>query len=136
VSRTTYSRLFSAIGTTFGNGNGSTTFNLPDFRGEFIRAWDAGRGVDAGRTLGSGQGDAIRNIVGRTDNLVSFSSGAVTNTGALAGSVDSQAFVGRTGSNSAGYYRDVTFDASRVVPIASENRPRNIALAAFIFAGA
>lgn len=33
VSRTTYAKLFAAIGTTYGNGNGSTTFNLPDLRG-------------------------------------------------------------------------------------------------------
>ena len=55
VSRSTYSSLFSAIGTTFGNGNGSTTFNLPDLRGEFIRGWDDGRGVDSGRAFGSNQ---------------------------------------------------------------------------------
>jgi phage-related tail fiber protein len=47
--------LFSAIGTTYGAGDGSTTFNLPDLRGEFIRGWDDARGVDAGRTLGSAQ---------------------------------------------------------------------------------
>lgn len=55
VSRTSYSDLFSAIGTTFGGGNGSTTFNLPDLRGEFVRGWDDGRGVDSGRVLGSAQ---------------------------------------------------------------------------------
>lgn len=55
VSRTTYSALFAAIGTTYGAGNGSTTFNLPDLRGEFIRGLDNGRGVDSGRTLGSTQ---------------------------------------------------------------------------------
>ena len=55
VSRQTYARLFAAIGTTFGGGDGSTTFNLPDFRGEFIRGWDNGRGVDNGRQLGSWQ---------------------------------------------------------------------------------
>ena len=55
VSRTTYFRLFAAIGTTFGTGNGSTTFNLPNLLGEFIRGWDAGRGVDVGRLFGSGQ---------------------------------------------------------------------------------
>jgi microcystin-dependent protein len=33
VSRTTYARLFSAIGTKYGSGNGSTTFNLPNFKG-------------------------------------------------------------------------------------------------------
>jgi hypothetical protein len=42
VSRTTYAALFTAIGTTFGAGDGSTTFNLPDLRGEFIRGWDDG----------------------------------------------------------------------------------------------
>lgn len=55
VSRTTYSALFAAIGTTHGSGDGSTTFNLPDLRGEFIRGFDDGRGVDSGRALGSTQ---------------------------------------------------------------------------------
>ncbi|BBG31085.1 phage tail protein [Zymobacter palmae] len=55
VSRETYARLFAAIGTTFGGGDGATTFNLPDLRGEFIRGWDNGRGVDGGRQLGSWQ---------------------------------------------------------------------------------
>jgi microcystin-dependent protein len=58
VSRTTYSDLFSAIGTTYGSGDGSTTFNLPDLRGEFVRGVDDGRGVDSGRSLGSTQGSA------------------------------------------------------------------------------
>lgn len=61
VSRTTYSTLFGRLGTTFGTGNGSTTFNLPDLRGEFIRGFDDGRGVDSGRTFGTaqaGQADA------------------------------------------------------------------------------
>lgn len=58
VSRTTYSTLFAAIGTTYGSGDGSTTFNLPDLRGEFVRGVDDGRGVDTGRTLGSTQGSA------------------------------------------------------------------------------
>lgn len=55
VSRTTYARLYAAIGDTYGAGNGSTTFNVPDLRGEFIRGFDAGRGVDTGRVLGSAQ---------------------------------------------------------------------------------
>jgi len=55
VSRTTYAALFAVIGTTFGAGDGATTFNLPDVRGEFLRAWDDGRGVDPGRVLGSTQ---------------------------------------------------------------------------------
>lgn len=39
VSRTNYPELFAAIGTTYGAGDGSTTFNLPDFRGQFLRSW-------------------------------------------------------------------------------------------------
>lgn len=55
ISRTTYARLFAAIGTQYGAGNGSTTFGLPDLRGEFLRGWDDGRGVDTGRVIGSAQ---------------------------------------------------------------------------------
>ncbi len=55
VSRATYAALFAAVGTTYGAGDGATTFNLPDLRGEFIRGLDDGRGVDAGRALGSAQ---------------------------------------------------------------------------------
>jgi len=61
VSRSTYSALFSAIGTTFGSGDGATTFNLPDLRGEFIRGWDDGRGVDSGRGFGSFQNFQLGN---------------------------------------------------------------------------
>ena len=62
ISRTTYADLFAKIGTTYGTGNGSTTFNLPDLRGEFVRGWDNGRGVDNGRTIGSYQTGSV-NIV-------------------------------------------------------------------------
>lgn len=59
LSRTTYARLFSNIGTTYGSASGST-FNVPDLRGEFIRGWDDARGVDTGRTIGSAQSDALK----------------------------------------------------------------------------
>lgn len=61
ISRTTYAALFSVIGTTYGVGDGSTTFNLPDLRGEFIRGLDnmgtaaGAKGKDSGRALGSQQ---------------------------------------------------------------------------------
>lgn len=55
VSRTTYANLFASIGTIYGAGDGSTTFNLPDLRGETIRGWDDARGVDSGRAIGSWQ---------------------------------------------------------------------------------
>lgn len=57
LSRTTYANLFAAIGTRFGEGDGSTTFNLPDLRGLFLRGWDDGRGLDKNRELGSWQID-------------------------------------------------------------------------------
>ena len=56
LSRVTEAALFAVIGTTYGAGNGSTTFNKPDLRGEFIRGWDHGRGVDTGRAIGTAQG--------------------------------------------------------------------------------
>lgn len=62
VSRTTYARLFSRIGTIYGAGNGTTTFNLPDGRGVFLRGFDAGRGLDSGRVFGSYQEDSVKTI--------------------------------------------------------------------------
>lgn len=53
VSRITYAKLFAAIGTRYGAGDGSTTFNVGDSRGLFLRGLDDGRGLDPGRTLGS-----------------------------------------------------------------------------------
>jgi len=55
VSRTTYAALFAVIATNYGAGNGSSTFNLPDLRGEFVRGYDHGRGVDSGRAIASSQ---------------------------------------------------------------------------------
>ena len=60
LSRTSYATLFAAIGTTFGVGDGSTTFNIPDLRGEFLRTWDDSRGIDAGRAFGSAQIEALK----------------------------------------------------------------------------
>ncbi len=60
ISRTTYSALFAAIGTVYGVGDGSTTFNVPDLRGEFLRGLDDGRGIDTSRALGSAQADAFK----------------------------------------------------------------------------
>lgn len=60
VSRTAYAQLFAAIGTTFGVGDGFNTFNLPDLRGEFVRGWDDGRGVDVSRVFGSFQADDLK----------------------------------------------------------------------------
>ena len=58
--RTTYATLYAIIGTTFGKGPGATantTFRLPDARGEFIRGWDHGRGIDPDRAKRTDRGD-------------------------------------------------------------------------------
>ena len=55
ISRTTYSALFNAIGTSFGAGDGSITFNLPDFRGRVAGAIGQGSGL-TNRTLGNNLG--------------------------------------------------------------------------------
>ena len=95
---------------------------LPDLRGEFIRGWDNGRGVDSGRELLSEQGDAIRNISGWVDGQVGFGSVGTSGIFTLGNYVDSP--VSSTGYK--GYHR-LTFDASKLVPTADENRPRNVA---------
>jgi len=52
--------LFAVLSTVWGVGDGVTTFNIPDLRGQFIRGWDHGKGVDTGRTFGSSQDDTFK----------------------------------------------------------------------------
>jgi len=61
ISRTTYSSLFSLIGTKFGSGNGSSTFNLPDLRNRFLigSSSDSGTSVEGSTTRTGGTKDAI-----------------------------------------------------------------------------
>lgn len=104
ISRTVYAWLFGIIGTAFGAGDGSTTFNVPDLRGEFLRGLDDGRGVDAARVLGSWQADAFRAHV---HDLLGGGGGPTAPT------------FGANGSNSAG------ITTSSVG--GTETRPRNVA---------
>ncbi len=57
VSRTAYAQLFQAYGTRYGVGDGSTTFNVPDYRGEFLRGWDHGKASDPDRSTRTNRGD-------------------------------------------------------------------------------
>ena len=136
VSRTTYAALFDAIGTTFGAGDGRTTFNLPDLRGEFLRGLDDGRNVDGGRRLGTHQGDAIRNIVGKLDGSNLGGGNQVLEGKMIATGAIGTEYKHRNWSGDQGGWGEQSvsfdFDASRVVPTANENRPRNIALLACI----
>ena len=110
VSRTAYAALFSAIGTTFGAGDGSTTFNLPKLNGEFIRGWDDGAGVDPGRVFGSTQGDELR-----------------SHTHAFLGNNANGRF---TATGSPGMHADIANATS--ASGGSETRPRNVALLSVI----
>ena len=57
----TYPDLAAYLGTTYNKGNeGPGNFRLPESRGEFLRGWDHGRGVDAGRQIGIYQGDEVK----------------------------------------------------------------------------
>jgi microcystin-dependent protein len=60
ANRTDDARLFAKFGTTYGVGDGATTFGLPEWRGEFVRALDLGRGIDVGRAHGSHQAQSIQ----------------------------------------------------------------------------
>lgn len=131
ISRTTYSALFSAIGTTFGSGDGSTTFNVPDLRGEFVRGWDDGRGIDTSRTFGSAQGSANlahNHTVNDPGHLHTwnFNQGA-WNTG-TSGNTAVAANQGTVDRNTATAVTNITINNSGD----SESRPRNIALLACI----
>ena len=60
VSRTEFDRLFERIGETFGNGDGATTFNLPNLEGSFVRGWSAEGELDCVRDFGSYQPDQMQ----------------------------------------------------------------------------
>jgi len=115
ISRTTYANLFSKIGTTYGPGNNSTTFNIPDLRGEFIRGFDNGRGIDSGRNFATFQDQSIQ----AHKHAISGSggsAGAGSNPGNNSGQWDSGAYTGKN-----------TF--TTIYNLSGITRPRNIALA-------
>jgi len=106
ISRAAYAALFAKIGTTFGAGDGSTTFNLPDARGTFDRGWDHGRGQDPGRVFGSYQADEFKS---HTHTIQRIVTGGIVVEGV---STISQTPNGSFASNSTG---------------GTETRPKNIA---------
>lgn len=119
-SATTYPKLALVI----------PSLTLTEARGEFPRIWDDGRGVDTGRTLLSAQGDAIRNIIGSVtggtntvdEGMIFRGASGVFQLTGTAGTYPAKSSMSATDRQPA-----ASFDASRVVPTASENRPRNIA---------
>lgn len=109
VSRTTYATLFTAIGTTFGTGDGSTTFNVPDMRGYFARGWVDNGTIDSGRAFGSTQ----TGMVGTHNHIIDsyFSYSSVAPSYIAAGNAAGGAGTSRSTNNNSG----------------TETRPVNIA---------
>jgi microcystin-dependent protein len=110
VSRSTYASLFSAIGTTYGAGDGSTTFALPDLRGYFVRGSGTNSDGTAAGTFGTKQADELESH-----------QHAFVEQGAIANSQ----FSTRGGTGMDGAY-----DISRSTAFTggTETRPKNIAM--------
>jgi microcystin-dependent protein len=80
VSRTTYSVLFGVIGTTYGAGDGSTTFNLPDLRGRVIAGYAASGGHADVSTLGNNDGVTLAYRRPKHNHSVNITSSSVVGT--------------------------------------------------------
>lgn len=119
VNRQTYSLLFAKIGTTYGEGDGTNTFNLPDLRGKFLRGLGGNSDL-----LGKTQGDAIRNITGKFVTRAPYAEDISHTSGPFRAEDTSWQNFAQTPSGGAG----ITMDFSRVVPTANENRPINMAM--------
>jgi phage-related tail fiber protein len=125
ISRDTYADLYAVIGDTYGNGDGSTTFNIPDLRGEFLRGWDNDKGVDPDRNIGTWQRGTI--FIAPDDHQLS--SLVRTNDGnGVSDPYDGNGYYDNEKHNSTnltdnGYKRDGSEDARW-----RHTRPRNIAI--------
>ena len=119
VSRTTYAALYALWGTTFGVGDGSTTFNVADVRGEFPRFWDASRGVDASRAIATAQVDMVKTHThGTVMGKASADGNAVNASGGLL--VVTETYPVTETSDTGG------------ATTGAENRPRNFAFMAIV----
>tara|TARA_R110002012_G_scaffold22056_2_gene77004 strand:+ start:4581 stop:5678 length:1098 start_codon:yes stop_codon:yes gene_type:complete len=139
ISRSTFSVLFAAIGTQYGVGDGSTTFNVPDLRGEFLRGLDDSRGVDSGRTLGSAQGSANlshdHTFTGTTstigNHVHSYTAATFQNDSDESG-LTNVAQGTTTANTGGGGSHNHSVSGSTSVVGETEARPRNVALLACI----
>jgi microcystin-dependent protein len=122
----TQSGTHTAINAPFGDGDGSTTFNVPDLRGEFPRGWDDSRSVDTSRSFGSLQLDAMQghfhNVSGNTSKPAA--GGSNVN--------DYISTVSADGGVNSGVAAPKTDGTNGTPRTAAENRPRNVALLACI----
>jgi microcystin-dependent protein len=148
ISRSTYAGLFAIIGTAHGAGDGSSTFNVPDLRGEFVRGWDDSRGIDSGRNFATSQGDqnkqhnhsgsATTSISPSVHNHVFPGDDQFANANGIGGWTNRTTadfnYDAKSQSGNGKVYRtsDATISASTSVTInndgGSEARPRNVAM--------
>lgn len=145
VSRTTYANLFAKIGTSYGAGNGSTTFNVPDLRGYFVRGLDDGRGVDTDRALNTIQASSVDphthtfsgNVVAGGEHthgafdISGISGSGNSNLRSLATNANFQGGARSTdgvGSHSHSFSGNTSGNSGGI----SETRPRNVALLACV----
>lgn len=126
--RSRYQRFIQSCPQFIMTGSTAETFRLIDLRGYFIRTLDSGKGVDTGRAFGSLQGDAIRNITGffGSDDLAASRFG-----GSFYSSNQSEQNTSADGTDGAPWSQ-INLDVSRVVPTASENRPKNYAFPLYV----
>ena len=121
VSRVAYPTLFNRIGTRYGAGNGTTTFVLPDLRGEVIRGYDDGRGIDPGRGFGSVQLDALQGHGHQNTAQRNGSSGGTGEFLSHSNGTSSEQLTGRI-------LAPINLSGYGSVRVATETRMRNIAL--------
>ncbi|EGF4759764.1 phage tail protein [Escherichia coli] len=100
------------------------TNKLPDLRGEFIRGWDDGRGIDSGRGILTAQSHGMPSISGTFNGLFAVQQTNTEGCASVKKSVNTE--------NVSTYYDtgsvfDYTFDTSGLIPASPELRPRNIA---------
>ncbi|XZG68890.1 phage tail protein [Chitinibacteraceae bacterium HSL-7] len=121
ISRTAYAALFAAIGTKYGAGDGTSTFALPDLRGEFMRGADMGRGVDTGRAVGTTQrGSFVVGEVGGSTSVLALKMDGMKGANVF---FDASAETGTLQTNSA-VGQSVGVAANSVY--AGVTRPRNV----------
>lgn len=146
ISRTDYAALFAVIGTIYGVGDGSTTFNLPDLRGEFRRGLDnmgtpagaRGKDVDGtGRTVGQGQADAMQGhehyLFANSGGSVALTAGSTAAKQYLVSGDNAYNTVNGSGTATIGDSSTPISDGTNGTPrTASETRPTNLAFPVII----
>ena len=139
ISRSEYANLYDAIGVCWGTGDGSTTFNLPDLRGMFLRGMSGNSGNDpdansrvvlannggnTGNNVGSYQEDAIRNIIGDVTAILTRKSADGANGAFTLNRGWWPEIIGEDRADA--WVSNLNFNAAAVVPVGNDNRPKNV----------